>query len=242
MGHNHLISSSEHYLYTESLDNTHRESIRMAWLFAATLVTLVALGYCGDYTVTEEAWFDVEVKDPHGEDYRGRFVIALFGDTAPMTAMNFASITKGWKKGKDRLHYKGTKIHRVVPDFVIQMGDITIGDGTGGRSIFGDRFNDEDFTLSHRGPGWVAMANHGPDTNGSQFYILLTKARWLDQKHVVFGKVVQGFDVIRQIGEVPSDPNTAIPKKEVRIIDCGLNDLESKYDLSEAQLDATEDL
>merc|ERR1712150_93216 len=98
--------------------------------------------------------------------------------------------------------YKKSVVHRVVPDFVIQMGDITVGDGTGGRSIFGERFNDEEFILSHRAPGWVAMANHGPDTNGSQFYILLTKARWLDGKHVVFGKVIKGMDVIMTLGDV----------------------------------------
>ena len=111
-----------------------------------------------------------------------------------------------------------------------------------GRSIFGDKFNDEDFTLSHRSAGWVAMANHGPDTNGSQFYILLTKARWLDGKHVVFGKVIRGFDVVETLGNVPSDPNTAEPKKTVKIIGCGVNKLDKKYDLAEDQLDSTEDL
>ena len=92
-----------------------------------------------------------------------------------------------------------------------------------GRSIFGDRFNDEAFVLSHRSTGWVAMANHGSDTNGSQFYILLTKARWLDGKHVVFGKVIRGMKVVETIGDVPYDSNTAVPRKQVKIIDCGIN-------------------
>ena len=96
--------------------------------------------------------------------------------------------------------------------------------------------------MSHRSPGWVAMANHGPDSNNSQFYILLTKARWLDNKHVVFAKVIRGYKVIEVLGEVPSDPNTAMPKKEVRIVDCGVNKLDEPYDLTTDQLDSTEDL
>ena len=213
-------------------------------LFIASLLALLAIGYCDKYTVTEEAWFEVEVKDLDGpgQDYKGRFTVALFGDTAPMTVLNFASIAKGYKKGKQKLAYKNSLIHRIVPDFVLQMGDVTKSDGTGGRSIFGERFNDEDFILSHRSPGWVAMANHGPDTNNSQFYILLTKARWLDGKHVVFGKVIQGFNVVEILGEVPSDPNTAIPKKKVKIVDAGINNLKEKYDLTEDQLDSTADL
>jgi cyclophilin family peptidyl-prolyl cis-trans isomerase len=213
-------------------------------LTALLLAAFAALASAGNYTVTDEAWFEVEIKDMDGpgQDYRGRFVVALFGETAPMTCMNFAAITRGYKRGKENLHYKKSVVHRVVPDFVVQMGDITVGDGTGGRSIFGERFNDEDFILSHRSAGWVAMANHGPDSNGSQFYILLTKARWLDGKHVVFGKVVQGFDVVRTMGEVPADQQTAVPKRRIKIVNCGLNELDKKYDLTEDQLDSTEDL
>merc|ERR1719384_2855007 len=154
-----------------------------------------------------------------------------------MTCMNFAAIAKGYKRGNLDLKYKGSNVHRIVQDFVVQMGDFTHGNGEGGRSIFGERFNDEEFILSHRSEGWVAMANHGPDTNGSQFYILQTKARWLDGRHVVFGKVVRGFDVIEVLGNVASDPNTAVPKKTVTITDCGVNELTSKYELTEAQLD-----
>jgi len=211
---------------------------------AAFLVGSFTLAQCGNFTVTDEAWFDVEVKDLDGpgEDYRGRFTIALFGETAPMTVMNFAAITKGYKRGNQKLWYKNNRVHRVVPDFVIQMGDITVGDGSGGTSIFGHRFNDEDFVLSHRSPGWVAMANHGPDTNNSQFYVLLSKARWLDNKHVVFGKIIRGFNVIEILGEVPTDPNTAVPLREIKIVDCGLNTLDKKYDLAKDQLDSVEDL
>jgi len=216
----------------------------MAALFLAAMFTVFATGYCGNFTITDEVWFDVEVKDfdGPGEDYRGRFVIGLFGETAPMTTMNFAAIARGYKRGKEKLHYKNTRVHRIVPDFVVQMGDITTGDGTGGRSIFGERFNDEDFILSHRSAGWVSMANHGPDSNASQFFIMLTKARWLDGKHVVFGKVVRGFDVVDTIGNVPTVAGTADPKKEVTIVDCGVNEIDRKYTLTKEQLDSVEDI
>jgi len=204
---------------------------------------LAALVQGDTYTVTDHVWFEVHVADIDGQgnEYTGRFTIALFGETAPMTVMNFVSLARGYKKGKEFLHYKNSPVHRIVPDFVIQMGDITIGDGTGGKSIFGAKFNDEDFTLSHRAPGWVSMANHGRDTNGSQFFIMLTRARWLDGKHVVFGKVIRGYDVIKTVGEVPSDPATALPKTKVTITDCGVINLEKKYDIEESYLDSTDD-
>jgi len=216
----------------------------MAALFLAALFTVFSTGYCGNYTVTDEVWFDIEVKDYDGpgEDYTGRFVIALFGETAPMTTMNFAAIARGYKRGKDRLHYKGSKIHRIVPDFVVQMGDITTGDGTGGASIYGPTFADEDMILSHRSAGWVSMANHGADTNASQFFIMLIRARWLDTKHVVFGKVIRGYEVIRTLGEVETNIRTSVPRKTVRIKDCGTNSLERKYTLPDKYLDSTEDL
>ena len=220
----------------------------MRSLLAITALALLAAVHATsdnpEYTVTDEVWFDVEVKDYDGpgEDFRGRFVIAVFGEAAPMTALNFVSIAKGYKRGKETLHYKDSPIHRIVTDFVIQMGDVTNGDGSGGRSIFGEKFNDEEFTLSHRSPGWVAMANHGPDTNGSQFYILLTKARWLDGKHVVFGKVVRGYDVVETLGDVEADRNTAVPKHKVRIVDSGVNKLDQKYQLTKEQLDSTQDI
>lgn len=197
-----------------------------------------------NHTVTEEAWFKIEIKnfEGPGEDYTGEFVIALFGDTVPMTVMNFAQITKGYKRGNQLLRYKNSYVHRIVPDFVIQMGDITVGDGTGGRSIYGDTFNDENFILSHEAAGYVSMANHGKDTNGSQFFIILNKSRWLDGKHVVFGKIISGFETIRTIGEVESDINTAIPKKRVKIVECKLKGLDKKYTLTESEIKADGDL
>jgi len=207
---------------------------------------LLASGHlvaAGNFTVTHEAWFEVEVRDMDGpgEDFRGRFTVALFGETVPMTTLNFASLVGGHKIKGQKLSYKGTHVHRIVKDFVVQMGDVTSGDGTGSISIYGERFNDENFVLSHRSAGWVAMANHGVDTNGSQFYILLTKARWMDGKHVVFGKVIRGFDVVKTLGEVDTDTR-AVPKKRVKIVDCGVKQLKTNYDLKGAQLDSESDI
>jgi hypothetical protein len=106
----------------------------MAALFLLfSQLVLLATVLADKYTVTDEAWFEVEIKDHDGpgQDFRGRFTVALFGETAPMTAMNFAAIAKGYSRGRDKLHYKNTPIHRVVPDFVVQMGDVVNGDGTG---------------------------------------------------------------------------------------------------------------
>ena len=216
-----------------------------ALALALVLMTLATMAHGGIYTVTEEVWFEVEVKDLDGpgEHYKGRFVVAVFGEAAPMTSLNFISLARGYfkKRGKS-LTYKGTPVHRIVPDFVVQMGDVTKGDGSGGMSIYGPTFNDEEFLLSHRSPGWVAMANHGPDTNGSQFYIMLSRARWLDRKHVVFGKVISGFSVVDVLGNLESDESSAVPTKNITITDCGVSDITRKYDLKEDQLDITEDL
>jgi len=196
-----------------------------------------------NHTVTHEAWFEITIKDLDGpgDDYVGTFRIALFGETVPMTVLNFVNIAKGYKlKGGKKISYKNTIVHRVVQDFVIQMGDVDTFDGHGGMSIYGPKFNDENFILSHRSAGWVAMANHGPDTNNSQFYITLVKARWLDGKHVAFGKIVKGMDVIKTIGEVQTNTSTAVPKKRIKITDCGAEQLKNPYVMSDARVDSDE--
>ena len=215
----------------------------MSVLVVVAVLAHLGLSMAGMYTVTDEAWFEVSVTEKTGDGskklFTGRFTVALFGEAAPMTVMNFLAITRGYKRPNEpKLQYRYSNIHRIVPDFVIQMGDVTKGDGRGGMSIFGEKFNDEDFLLSHRSAGWVAMANHGKDTNGSQFYILLNRARWLDGKHVVFAKVIQGMDTIRELGEIEADPDTAMPAKRVTITDCGTTLLDRKYEMTEDMLDA----
>ncbi|KAK3261415.1 hypothetical protein CYMTET_29678 [Cymbomonas tetramitiformis] len=151
-----------------------------------------------------------------------RMEFVLFKDIVPKTAENFRCLCTG-EKGKGRsgkpLHYKGSSFHRIIPEFMLQGGDFTRGNGTGGESIYGEKFKDENFQLKHTKPGQLSMANAGPNTNGSQFFITTVKTKWLNNKHVVFGEITKGLEIMKAV-EAMGDDNGK-PKRKVTIVDCG---------------------
>jgi len=153
---------------------------------------------------------------------KGRVIFELFNDIVPKTAENFRALCTGEKgKGNSQkpLHYKGCKFHRIIPGFMIQGGDFTKGNGTGGESIYGAKFNDENFRMKHEGPGYLSMANSGKNTNGSQFFITTVKTPHLDGKHVVFGRVIDGLEIVRAMERCGTGSGNV--KNTVKISDSG---------------------
>ncbi len=167
-------------------------------------------------TKRSKVFFDVSI----GGSNAGRIIFELYNDIVPKTAENFRALCTGEKSNSSKnLHFKGSIFHRIIPSFMIQGGDFTRGDGRGGESIYGAKFADENFKVKHSKEGLLSMANAGPNTNGSQFFITTVVCDWLDGKHTVFGEVTEGYDIVKKIEKVGTQ--SGAPGKKVVIEDCG---------------------
>ncbi|KAI4489664.1 hypothetical protein M0802_010923 [Mischocyttarus mexicanus] len=195
------------------------------FLIIVFLGNLIPHNKATTFTVTDKVYFDIMIDDHPA----GRIVLGLFGEVAPKTVKNFLTISTTGINGKT---YTGTPIHRIIKKFMIQGGDIENGDGTGSISIYGQYFDDENFDLPHAGPFFLSMANAGENTNGCQFFITTVATPWLDGKHTVFGKVIEGQSTVFKIEQTKTDVNDR-PIKPVIISESGVIPVLSPFTVSD---------
>lgn len=213
-------------------------------LLATCMSAVLALASANaNFTVTAEVVLGLEVKNYNGqgEDLVGDVTIGVFGDTTPVSVLNFKALCEGFKRPKlEKIGYKNTYCHRTVKDMLLHCGDVFNQDGRGSTSIYGPTFNDENFIVSHTSGGVVSMANRGKDTNGSQFFFTLGAARFLDKKHVAFGKVLKGYQYVMAVNRLGPDAKAVKPRKPVKLTGCAVNDVK-RYELSDKDMH-TDDL